>query len=901
MSTENVKRPGLGCLGREINIRSNFFEVQSLPSADIYHYDVTILNDVTPLMKIPPSLNRRIWQQFEDEKLNARVLGRFRPIYDGRKNAYSPKALPFDENDAAVFDVVLPEDGDAPLSEISPKKFKINIRKVGDIIMAELPEFLEAKLGLTDNCLNAIMVLDVLIRHKPSMLYAPVGRSFFTDRRKGWLPNGSEVWQGYHQSARPAVGKMMINVDVSATVFYEEIPLIDMVAKILNYNRRDDLRDGFGEEWGKVEKAIKSLRITVDHRGDNFRRKFQIFKLTKTTPDKTFFETGDTGVRQDVASYFRKTYNRRLNFPMLPCVVVQKNNYLPIEVCHVVKGQRCLRKLNRAQTKEMINFTCQPPDMRANLIKEGIDLLNYRENDYLKHFGLTVGTEMAIVKARVLETPTLSYHSSSRDVVPDGGAWNLRNTKVATGAVLGSWAVIHFRDPRSRRSPTIRQLEVFIREMVQIFHTTGLNVVNREPPIRQVSHNGNIEEILKEGWFEAARTAKAQPQLLMCVLPDTDVNLYAQIKRVTDTVIGVSSQCVQAVHTFEPKKQYCANVCLKVNLKLGGMNSFLNRDQIPFIAEQPTILFGADVTHPAPGAVNKPSIAAVCGSMDSRASRYSASIRVQEGRVEIISDLAEMVVEILKTFYQQCGQKPRRILFYRDGVSERQFQIVREEEIRAVRGMCHQSSHAFSIFLLCRRHLRVLDLLSLLIFRCTFTPRRSRLNFVYDAAACTSLDPNYNPTITFVIVQKRHHARFFPMRKQDADRTGNCLPGTVVETTITHPFEFDFCEPLPICTFILNYEFSMECTSRPCHYHVLHDENNFTPDSLQDLTYKLCYLYGRATRAVSIVPPGTFHTTNFHESEADTSTEVSDQEAQNRAIASYRQVKPDLRKVMYFM
>lgn len=51
------------------------------------------------------------------------------------------------------------------------------------------------------------MVLDVLIRHLPSMMYSTVGRSFFTPADKRALPNGAEVWQGFYQSARPTVGK----------------------------------------------------------------------------------------------------------------------------------------------------------------------------------------------------------------------------------------------------------------------------------------------------------------------------------------------------------------------------------------------------------------------------------------------------------------------------------------------------------------------------------------------------------------------------------------------------------------------------------------------------------------------------------------------------------------------
>src|ERR1051325_1188925 len=127
------------------------------------------------------------------------------------------------------------------------------------------------------------------------------------------------------------------------------------------------------------------------------------------------------------------------------------------------------------------------------------------------------------------------------------------------------------------------------------------NIPNKSPPIMHVGPQPNIEEELKKAWLKAGNIAKAQPQLILCILPNTGTPLYAEIKRVSDTVIGVASQCVQSRHTMQPKKQYCANVCLKMNVKLGGMNSFLNPTQIPFITERPTILMGADVTHPAPG------------------------------------------------------------------------------------------------------------------------------------------------------------------------------------------------------------------------------------------------------------------------------------------------------------
>jgi len=55
---------------------------------------------------------------------------------------------------------------------------------------------------------------------------------------------------------------------------------------------------------------------------------------------------------------------------------------------------------------------------------------------------------------------------------------------------------------------------------------------------------------------------------------------------------------------------------------------------IPFLTDKPTMILGADVTHPAPGE-NRPSVVAVVGSMDAQAFKYSGRIKVQDSGVEV--------------------------------------------------------------------------------------------------------------------------------------------------------------------------------------------------------------------------------------------------------------------------
>ncbi|OAQ24024.1 Piwi-domain-containing protein [Linnemannia elongata AG-77] len=841
--TEFVERPDPGgSAGRAIKVNANFFEITQLPNINVHHYDVTITPDVSP------AVNRRIFEHML-VVYGSSELDDSRPVFDGRKNIFSPRVFPFDSK---TFDITLPGDEvpQAVVPRRPPRAFKVKIKKASEINLEELHRFLNAESALSPNCLTAIMALDILIHHKPAMLYSSVGRSFFSPNGARPLSGGVEVWNGFYQSARPTLGRMLINLDVAATVYFQPGSLLELAVKILNYRHIGDLRRGLSDyDRGKLEKSLRGLLIKVTHRGD-VRRSFKISKLTLTPASSTFFMKENT--RTTVAAYFLQAYGRRLQYPFMPCVVTGKDVFLPMEICSVIEGQRHVKKLNETQTAEMIKFTCQPPQVRANKIKDGLQILNYHENEFLNDFGMRVANEMVQVDARVLPAPTISYHPSSRPAtfVPRDGSWDLRGKRVTAGATLSSWGVVVFGTEQilSRAS-----VGAFIRELIVTCVETGMKIPNKDPQVQYANPHGVIEDSLQNACTRARNAVGSQPQsqsqsqLLVCILPNKGVPLYAEIKRVGDTVIGIPTQCIQMAHTRDPKKNYCVNVCLKINVKLGGINAVLSPHQIPFLAEQPTILFGADVSHPSPGDTTRPSIASLVGSMDAKAAHYVATVRLQTARTEIIADLQGMVVELLRAFYETTRRRPQRILFYRDGVSEGQFVEVLHSEVASIR------------------------------------------------AACTSLWSNYEPTITFVVVQKRHHARFFPSRRDEGDAKGNCKAGTVVDTGIVHPFEFDF---------YLQSHASLQGTARPTHYHVLYDQNGFTSDGLQQFTYKLCHLYARCTRTVSLVPPAYYAhlvaaRARFHfKGERWLDTESSQS---NASESTYLAVKPELRRVMYFM
>ncbi|KAJ3392927.1 hypothetical protein HDU84_003143 [Entophlyctis sp. JEL0112] len=109
-------------------------------------------------------------------------------------------------------------------------------------------------------------------------------------------------------------------------------------------------------------------------------------------------------------------------------------------------------------------------------------------------------------------------------------------------------------------------------------------------------------------------------QLIICILAQKNT-VYEQIKRIAETEIGIMTQCVIGKHVHTTKPSYSQNLALKINAKLGGVNSFV--DPVHDLgglgyANIPTIIMGADVTHPQHSAHDPSSIAAVVGTIDER-------------------------------------------------------------------------------------------------------------------------------------------------------------------------------------------------------------------------------------------------------------------------------------------
>ncbi|KAF4376815.1 hypothetical protein F8388_025686 [Cannabis sativa] len=601
-----------------------------------------------------------------------------------------------------------------------------------------------------------------------SLRYSVVGRSFYHDTmsRAGELGDGVMYWKGFYQSLRPTQLGLSLNIDVSAKAFYEPIEVTDFIFK--NFNVRYNSTPLDDHVRVQLRKNLRGVKVTCRHLDDTML--FKVFGVSTEPLNNLMFDLDGNTI--SVVTYFQDKYEIQLEYVTWPALQVgsaTKPIYLPIEVCRIVEGQRCYKKLNQRQVTNLLRETCQRPYEREETIRQIFRQNNYNDQNLVRDFGINVANDMTLVNARVLPPPLLLYHDTGNEATanPQLGQWNMINKKMINGGHVKSWTCVNF----SHENPDIHNR--FCDELVNMCISRGMvGLLNLSVSLCFFSRNcitdvfiildtrnkafqtapvipsrawpaNEIEEALKYVHDQCNMIlGNKQLQLLIIILPDFSGS-YGTIKRVCETELGIVSQCCRPKHAAKlNNKQYLENLSLKINTKVGGRNTVLSdalNKRIPFVSDVPTIIFGAAFTHPKPEDYSSPSIAAVVASMDwPEVTKYRALVSAQQHTEEIIQDL---------------------------------YKVTTDDKGSIVHGG--------------------------------------------------------------MIRRVNHH----------------CVHGTVVDTHICHPTQFDF---------YLKSHAGIQGTSRPAHYHVLFDENNFTADALQVLTNNLCYTYARCTKSVSIVPPAYY-------------------------------------------
>ncbi|KAF8128683.1 Piwi domain-containing protein [Boletus edulis] len=788
-------RPDFGTEGKEIKLRTNFFPVR-VPKGPLYEYDVAI----TPAAGTSARrVKRRIYQLAEQTTAWTQANMTGKVAHDSSAKLISSFELP---QPLTIKVPYYDEDESGPPQQ-GGKEYTLTIKFIQEIDTSNLLSYLAGQSQFRNyDILPVIAALNLVLASVPGRTGVMVGRNRYFFRSAAVpqsLGGGLEAWKGFYSSIRPAHKQLMVNVNVCTTAFYTPG---NLAVAMMTFER-----SSFG---ARMEVFCKSVRVKTTHLG--YRK--SVKRLVRHTAKTYKFDTPEYG-RVSVEEYFKRKYNIRLQHPDLQLVDVggQKTNYLPAEVCEILPDQPYRGKLTDENTAAMITIACQPPNVNGEaIVNQGLNHLGLKvAGPELQSFGVAIGPDMAVVPGRILPKPGIGYRSGPA-AIDDKASWNLRGVKFAVGARLDRWTVLVIKDNANGEFAGSSDPELFqvVSGFRNMCNASGMQVTADPTYATAQLPRKNPSDLMRRAAIDTIKntllSVKPKPTLLLVMLSSGDKATYEGLKHLCDVFLDVATVCVQSSKIRKSSPQYFANVALKVNMKMGGINHKLDSRSGAWLNKVPTMIVGMDVTHPSPGsAVGTPSIAAVVASVDNSYAQYPASLEIQESKKEMITNLKKMMVDRL-TFFQKKnnGKLPERILVYRDGVSEGQFNIVREEE----RPQIIEAFKSFS------------------------TPKVP-----------------YRPQLTIIICGKRHHTRFYPTEEENADKDGNPRPGTVVDRGVTAVYDFDF---------FLQAHGGLQGTTRPTHYYVVHDEIRFRANEIQVLTNSLSYMFSRATKAVSLVSPAYY-------------------------------------------
>lgn len=807
-----------------------------------------------------PPRNREIM-----DRLQVTEAATFTPrgVYDGRKNLFSIK--PYDFHPAKDFSVDPPGRDGRP----RPRSKTVKLKFAGLINMSTLESLMTGKVGIDQAEVTQIAVtaLNNVVRMAPvtNSNYPIKGSSFFMDipgvSRE--MPKGLKLYRGFFQSVRPAMGRMLVNIDIATGVAFQPISVFDFAMKHFNFRDARQMSELQESQLITLTRVLKGVKVVVTvgkPRPGAAERLKSIKSVSSTGPANYMFDKDGTQV--SVMQHMLDAHNARVQYPKAPCVIINRDAALPMEFLRIAPHQLLKRPVPPDLTSDVLNFSTQRPDERIEQITRGFQQLQYSQSDYLRGAGVQIDNQPLRVEARVLSAPQIQF-GEKQTLRVNNGTWNMLRKTMFEPRNLGPWAIVVFD---SRFNMQVAQQ--LATRLGNVMEERGMKLFDRYPPI-ELAGNAEVSSVLNKAgrkalekiWETGASDPRLRgknpkdvfkvPELIICVLPFPATEIRTAIKRWGDCDTGVPTQCVVGKKYSDQLQkgrddQYLNNLVLKVHAKLGGTNFI---PQGAFGWAEPTMVMGGDVSHPPPGSRGHPSVSAVVGSMDRNSCQYAAETHVQASREERIINLKDITMRLVKSFMEAKNPPPAHILFFRDGLSEGQFGTFGKQEIQEMK------------------------------------------------EAFTALKPGYQPKLTFVCVGKGHHVRFFGDRSMQ-DKSGNCPPGTVIDSAITHPAIWDF---------YLQSHPGLKGTSSPSHYTVLLDEQGYSSDRLQSIAHNLCHIYARSTRSVSIPAPvyyadiisarGRFHFSPEVHLSDDGDADYTDQHYQQ----AWRPLHQNQRTRMYYM
>jgi len=175
--------------------------------------------------------------------------------------------------------------------------------------------------------------------------------------------------------------------------------------------------------------------------------------------------------------------------------------------------------------------------------------------------------EIAIAGVATKKAINRELKLMNREMVSNKEVQAIRDQQFITGLEIREWAIVCFAP-----STTVPEhnLKNFTEQLQETSNDRGMPIIG-QPCIKYAVEERELDQDLVEPMFRNLKSIFCGLQLIVVVIPDSNpiVDIYSEVKRVGDTVLGIATQCVKVKNVKNPHHRAFPNLCLKINAKLG--------------------------------------------------------------------------------------------------------------------------------------------------------------------------------------------------------------------------------------------------------------------------------------------------------------------------------------------
>jgi aubergine-like protein len=508
-------------------------------------------------------------------------------------------------------------------------------------------------------------------------------RAYYDFEQMHNMPNyGLKIAPGYKASLDIYASKLLLCTEVTHKLFNFSTVKQEMEEFFKNKNSNDSYKQ-------RCMERFVGLTVMTQYN----KKTYKIDDIAwDVTPAHTFDKKG-TPI--SYTQYYYDQYHIRIKDdkqPMLISLVKNKdkrpgkNNavtehtvLLVPELC-VLTGNVLLKEFTKdfRMKQELDVITKLNPEVRYQKLRSLLNTIQTHPEAIadLNTWQMEFKPEVLKLNAKLLPTVTVCFANSNTISNTERGWTNsLRNAEALLSKPLDNWVLFYM--PRDEQKANYLNEELVLTARAMNFRLERAHL-QRLPESR-----GSAASLFAEAIKDSINHYK--PQMIVCIVPTINKDVYDSIKRVCCIEFGLPSQVVTSaiLKTDLPKtKSVITKVAIQMNAKLGGEIWGV------VLPTRSTMVIGMDFYKDS--AQQNKNVCAFIASIDNKESkfnctRYYSKCHLQPRDQGFSNCLEQFMIDALAKYRERNGILPDRIIVYRDGVSDGQFDAVSTLEVPQIR------------------------------------------------------------------------------------------------------------------------------------------------------------------------------------------------------------------------